>query len=119
MNDRKREILCDATNSVPHLRVDAASANARKGNGGRVRDPAITNLNLLRTARMAAMRAATAASRQGGQRLVWAVLVDETDHDIWGSDLAFAGLGVDVGSAQKTRFAKSGPSSIIQWYNRP
>jgi len=37
MNDRNREFLCVATNSVPQLRADAASANIRKNNGSFVR----------------------------------------------------------------------------------
>ena len=37
INDRNREIRCDATNGVPQLRGDPAAANTRKGNGGEVR----------------------------------------------------------------------------------
>ncbi|MFV1609360.1 hypothetical protein VWY06_13290 [Phaeobacter sp. JH20_10] len=34
---RKHKILCDAKNSLLHLKVDAASANIRKGNGSKIR----------------------------------------------------------------------------------
>jgi hypothetical protein len=48
-----------------------------------------------------------------------AVLVDETDHDIWSSDLAFAGLGVDVGCAQFVYFAKSSHFAFRNATNEP